>query len=199
MSKRPINKRRVSWNESVRCYLVRGCDSSTWYSKSDFDQFKKDVRQTQERIEQQICCENVCTRGLEHLVDPLAARNKRERRINAWDVVFATQEEQWRSEARLRQGPADSAVAIAKAYSRSTLSSQKDAHRQGLEDQLEMRSFDTKTPVVMMTPFKRSREPLRLHNCHRILSHPCHRNGFMDVDPILPKTVTHAPTRARSE
>ena len=39
-------KKRVSWEESVRCTFIKGCTKDTWYDEDDYDQFQNDVFNT---------------------------------------------------------------------------------------------------------------------------------------------------------
>jgi hypothetical protein len=175
------SKRKVSWNESVRCYLIRDCIDSSWYSDSDYARFKKDVRQTQTNVDQETeSAENVCTRGLEHLVDADVYRKKLERRINAWGVVFIVQEERWRPEGRRRPCYLDIEAAIARACIRETKSSQADAHRRALEDQFEARMFGKEAQAV--SPSKWNHEAKRLHSQHNMTPHFCQTMHIIGID-----------------
>jgi hypothetical protein len=132
--------RRISFNETVKCYLVVGMSADSWYSDHEYARFKKDTHTIQQCIvTKKMASSMFCTRGMEHLIDTRVNKKKRERRFLSCDTVFSVQEKQWDAEDAGEQKRDDTALTIGEAYAKETLNSRGDAHTQGLQDQYEAR------------------------------------------------------------
>jgi len=110
-----------------------------WYNKDDFNQMSDDVSEISKLLEKGVTRrdgEDLCIRGLEHIVEEDLANFRAEKMINSIDAVLDEQEEQW-------DKGEDEPELIAEIYAEYAKTLAKEAYAIGLRDAEEgYKSFD---------------------------------------------------------
>ena len=130
-------KRKIRFHERVQFKTIRHVSEFTddeisngWYDKDDFNRMSEnvsDIAQLIEDGETTLDGEELCTRGLEHIVEEELADYRAEKMINSIDAVLDEQEEQW-DEGKEEPG------LIAELYAEYAKPLLKEAHLIGLKD-----------------------------------------------------------------
>ena len=130
-------KRRIRFHERVQFKTIRHVSEFTddeitngWYDKDDFNRMSDNVSEIAQLIadgETMLEGEELCTRGLEHIVEEELADYRAEKMINSIDAVLDEQEEQW-DEGKEEPG------LIAELYAEYAKPLLKEAHLIGLKD-----------------------------------------------------------------
>lgn len=110
-----------------------------WYNKDDFDRMSDDVSEISKLLEKGVKRrdgEDLCIRGLEHIVEKDLANYRAKKMINSIDAVLDEQEEQW-------DKGEDEPELIAEIYAKYAKTLAKEAYAIGLRDAEEgYKSFD---------------------------------------------------------
>ncbi len=130
-------KRKIRFHERVQFKTIRHVSEFTddeisngWYDKDDFNRMSENVSDIAQLIadgETMLDGEELCTRGLEHIVEEELADYRAEKMINSIDAVLDEQEEQW-DEGKEEPG------LIAELYAEYAKPLLKEAHLIGLKD-----------------------------------------------------------------
>ncbi len=130
-------KRRIRFHERVQFKTIRHVSEFTddeisngWYDKDDFNRMSDNVSEIAQLIadgETMLDGEEICSRGLEHIVEEELADYRAEKMINSIDAVLDEQEEQW-DEGKEEPG------LIAELYAEYAKPLLKEAHLIGLKD-----------------------------------------------------------------
>lgn len=130
-------KRRIRFHERVQFKTIRHVSEFTddeisngWYDKDDFNRMSDNVSDIAQLIadgETMLDGEEICSRGLEHIVEEELADYRAEKMINSIDAVLDEQEEQW-DEGKEEPG------LIAELYAEYAKPLLKEAHLIGLKD-----------------------------------------------------------------
>jgi hypothetical protein len=191
-------KKRVSWNSSVKCLVIERCTSKTWYSDREYDSFRREIQTIQKLVcEDKLPSKLCCTRGIEHFIDSDIKSKKANNRFYAWDTVFAVQEQQWSAEEQDHQSMERSQEAIAKAYAQEVMNCQSEAFSRALQDQYEARAEyknnSSSDSLSLKTFFKSKKGGTTDHHCH-------HRLGkIIALDSIdRPEQLIHQNVASRA-
>jgi len=130
-------KRSIRFHERVQFKTIRHVSEFTdseikngWYDKDDFNHMSDNVSDIAKLIsdgETILNGEELCTRGLEHIVEEELADYRAEKMINSIDAVLDEQEEQW-DEGKEEPG------LIAELYAEYAKPLLREAHLIGLKD-----------------------------------------------------------------
>lgn len=133
--KRP--RRTIRFHERVQFKTIRHVSEFSedeikngWYDKDDFNRMSENVSDIAKLIadgETRLDGEELCTRGLEHIVEEELADYRAEKMINSIDAVLDEQEEQW-DEGKEEPG------LIAELYAEYAKPLLREAHLIGLRD-----------------------------------------------------------------
>lgn len=130
-------KRNIRFHERVQFKTIRHVSEFSdaeikngWYDKDDFNRMSDNVSEIAKLIsdgETTLNGEELCTRGLEHIVEEELADYRAEKMINSIDAVLDEQEEQW-DEGNEEPG------LIAELYAEYAKPLLREAHLIGLKD-----------------------------------------------------------------
>jgi len=130
-------RRRIRFHERVQFKTIRHVSEFSdeeikngWYDKDDFNRMSENVSDIARLIADGETCligEELCTRGLEHIVEEELADYRAEKMINSIDAVLDEQEEQW------DEGKEDPGL-IAELYAEYAKPLLREAHLIGLKD-----------------------------------------------------------------
>jgi hypothetical protein len=134
------SQKKVTFSPKARIRYIRDAEqssgSTTWYQQRHYKAFKTDCIKTAaiarnfENL-RSATRKHISTRGLEHYVDTERAALRRERRLEAWDVVLYEQMNQYESGAPYQPQH------IAEAYREVSIGCQLEAHLKALQYQKE--------------------------------------------------------------
>lgn len=132
-----IQRRQIRFHERVQFKTIRHVSEFSdeeikngWYDKDDFNRMSDNVSDIAKLIgdgETTQDGEELCTRGLEHIVEEELADYRAEKMINSIDAVLDEQEEQW-DEGKEEPG------LIAELYAEYAKPLLREAHLIGLKD-----------------------------------------------------------------
>lgn len=130
-------RRKIRFHERVQFKTIRHVSEFSddeindgWYDKDDFNRMSENVSDIAKLISEgqtTLDGEELCTRGLEHIVEEELADYRAEKMINSIDAVLDEQEEQW-DEGKEEPG------LIAELYAEYAKPLLREAHLIGLKD-----------------------------------------------------------------
>jgi len=140
-----------------------------WYNKDDFNQMSDDVSEISKLLEKGVTRrdgEDLCIRGLEHIVEEDLANFRAEKMINSIDAVLDEQEEQW-------DKGEDEPELIAKIYAEYAKTLAKEAYAIGLRDAEEgYKSFDLSVTSKEHNTREQNEEEIFIDGSSSLLSLP---------------------------